>query len=71
MEKYHKSPTHEFFVFKPILFLLLIIIWPACAGKIITLEEARQITLSISGESFLPTPRHIDDILNLFYNQKQ
>jgi tetratricopeptide (TPR) repeat protein len=71
MEKYHKSPAHEFFVFKPILFLLLFILWSACAEKKMTLEEANQVTLSMSEESFVPPPRHIDDILSLLYKQEQ
>ena len=71
MEKYHKSPVHEFSVFKPILFLLLFILWPACAEKKMTLEEAKQVTVSMSEEPFVPPPRHIDDILNLLHEQEQ
>ena len=71
MEKYHKSPAHEFSVFKPILFLLLFILWPACAEKKMTLEEAKQVTVSMSEEPFVPPPRHIDDILTLLHEQEQ
>ncbi len=63
MEKYFKPTRHEFSVFKPIFFLLIIILWPACAEKKMTLEEAKQVTVSMSGEAFVPPPRRIDDIL--------
>jgi CHAT domain-containing protein len=64
MEHYFKPKIHEFSLLKPIFFLLvLIILWPACTEKKMTLEEAKQVTVSMSGEAFVPPPRRIDDIL--------
>jgi len=34
-------------------------------------QEARQVTVSMSGESFVPPPRHIEDIINLLEEQEQ
>ena len=42
--------------------LLILILFSACAGKM-SVEEARKVTVSMSGEAFVPPPRHIDDIL--------
>jgi CHAT domain-containing protein/tetratricopeptide (TPR) repeat protein len=64
MEHFFEPERHKFSVLKPIFFLLaLIIFWPACAEKKMTLEEAKQVTISMSGEAFVPPPRRIDDIL--------
>jgi CHAT domain-containing protein/tetratricopeptide (TPR) repeat protein len=64
MEHFFKPERHKFSVLKPLSFLLAFIIFlPACAEKKMTLEEARQVTVSMSGEAFVPPPRRIDDIL--------
>ncbi len=65
MEKYPKSAGHEFSIFKPILFLLVLILWPACAEKKMTLNEAKQAIVSIIEKPFVPPPRRIDDILSI------
>jgi len=41
---------------------LILILFPSCAGKM-SVEEARQVTVSISGKSLVAPPRRIDDIL--------
>ena len=41
---------------------LFLIIFPACAGKM-SVEEARQVTVSINGKSLVAPPRRVDDIL--------
>jgi CHAT domain-containing protein len=45
-----------------ICLFLILILFPACAGKM-SVEEARQVTVSISGKSLVAPPRRIDDIL--------
>ena len=45
-----------------ILFSLLFIFFPACAGKM-SVEEAKQVSVSMAKETFVPPPRRIDDIL--------
>ena len=47
-----------------IYLLVVIVLFSACAGKM-SVEEAKQITLSMSGETFVPPPRRIDDILTI------
>ena len=51
-----------------ILFITLVL-FPACAGQKMSLEEAKKVTLSISDKPFVPSPRSIDDILTLLNQQ--
>ena len=44
------------------VFVLLLVIIYGCTGKM-SVEEAKQVTVSMSGEAFVPPPRRIDDIL--------
>ena len=56
-----------------ILFSLIVIISGAffgCAPKQMTLNEAKQTTISMRGKSFVPPPRSIDDILNMLDKEK-
>lgn len=45
-----------------ILLILALTLFPSCAGKM-SLEEAKQVTVSMSGKSFVPPPRRINDVL--------
>jgi CHAT domain-containing protein len=48
-----------------VLFLICIsVLFPACSKKM-SLEEAKQVPVSISVESFVPPPRRIDDVTNI------
>ncbi|RLC30802.1 hypothetical protein DRH13_03875, partial [Candidatus Woesebacteria bacterium] len=52
------------FSFLPVILILLPIAFlPACASKKMSIEEAKQIAVSMSEKSFVPPPRRIDDIL--------
>ena len=56
-----------------ISFFLIVIISGAffgCAPKQMTLDEAKQTTISMRGKSFVPPPRSIDDILNILDKEK-
>ena len=44
------------------VFVFLLLILCGCAGKM-SVEEAKEVTISMSGEAFVPPPRRIDDIL--------
>jgi CHAT domain-containing protein/Flp pilus assembly protein TadD len=46
-----------------ICLFLILILFPACAGEM-SVEEARQVTVSMSGKSLVAPPRRIDDILS-------
>ena len=46
------------------IFVFLLVILISCAGKM-SVEEAKQVTVSMSGEAFVPPPRRIDDILSI------
>jgi len=47
------------------IYLLLIpFLFSACAGKM-SLEEARQVTVSMDDKSLVAPPRRIDDILSV------
>ena len=45
-----------------ILFVLLVL-FSACAGQKMSLEEAKKVTITMGGESFVPPPRRINDVL--------
>ncbi len=55
--------SNAFSFFPVILIFLPIALLPACAGKKMSVEEARQVAVSMSEKSFVPPPRRIDDIL--------
>ena len=42
--------------------ILALTLFPSCAGKM-SLEEAKQVTVSMSGKSLVPPPRRINDVL--------
>ena len=49
-----------------VFFSVLLMIISACAPqKQMSLEEARQVTVSMAGKSFVPPPRRVDDVLVL------
>lgn len=41
-----------------------------CAPKVMTLDEAKQTTVSMRGKSFVPPPRRADDILDILDKEK-
>lgn len=45
-----------------ILFITLVL-FPACAGQKMSLEEAKRVTVTMGDESFVPPPRRINDVL--------
>jgi len=45
-----------------VLLILALFLLSSCATKM-SLNEAKKVTLSMSGKSFMPPPRHVDDIL--------
>ena len=58
----HEIPYKKFFMgFFTSTFLILSLL--ACAGKEMSVEEARKVTVSMAEETFIPPPRRIDDIL--------
>ncbi|MFH1351593.1 MAG: CHAT domain-containing protein [Pseudomonadota bacterium] len=65
MEKYVQFSGHAFPLFRPILFLLILILFPSCVEKKMTLNEAKQVSISMSDKPMVPPPRRINDILEL------
>jgi len=47
-----------------LFFILIFALLPACTKRM-SLEEAKQVPVSISGQSFVPPPRRIDDITKI------
>ena len=47
-----------------IILIAFIALTISCAGNM-SVEEAKQVTVSMSGEAFVPPPRRIDDILSI------
>ena len=45
-----------------LFFILISVLFPACTKKM-SLEEAKQVTVTMEGKSFTPPPRRINDIL--------
>ena len=69
MSKIIESPGHAFiglFPFERLLpFVFIVLLLPSCATQM-SLEEAKKVTVSISGTSaFAPPPRRIDDITSI------
>ena len=56
--------SSNFTVSVALLLILIPALLPACTKRM-SLEEAKQVTLSMSGKSFVPPPRRIDDILTV------
>ncbi|MFH1481418.1 MAG: tetratricopeptide repeat protein, partial [Pseudomonadota bacterium] len=52
-------------------FILAFILFLSCAPKSMTLEEAKQVTVSTSEKSFTPPPRGIQDILSILEGTTQ
>ena len=50
--------------------LLILILFPACGGKM-SVEEARQVTVSMGDKSLIAPPRRIDDILSVLEQSAQ
>jgi CHAT domain-containing protein len=44
--------------------IVILLVFPACTGKM-SVEEAKQVTVFMSEEVFVPPPRRIDDILSI------
>ncbi|MBW1768189.1 MAG: tetratricopeptide repeat protein, partial [Deltaproteobacteria bacterium] len=70
------KPIHRYFSkglsFSPVILISLIIaLLSGCAGNKMSVEEAKQVTLSMSEKSFVPPPRRIDDILTLLDQKGQ
>ena len=53
-----------------ICLFLIMVLFPAC-GRKMSLEEAKQVTVSMREETFVPPPRRIDDILASLEAQKK
>jgi tetratricopeptide (TPR) repeat protein len=49
---------------------IIMVLFPACNRKM-SLEEAKQVTVSMKEESFVPPPRRIDDIMAILESQNQ
>jgi CHAT domain-containing protein len=47
-----------------LFFIIISFLLPACSKKM-SLEEAKEVPISISGKSFVPPPRRIDDITKI------
>ena len=47
-----------------LFFIIISFLLPACSKKM-SLEEAKEVSISISGKSFVPPPRRIDDITKI------
>lgn len=56
--------TNAVFGGTAVFFIFTLALVPACTKRM-SLEEAKQVTLSVSGKSFVPPPRRIDDITKI------
>jgi tetratricopeptide (TPR) repeat protein len=54
---------HRYTFLKAFFLIGILCLITACAGKEMSVEEAKKITVSMGKESFVPPPRRIDDIL--------
>ena len=65
-----KISTHTFLNKLSIFVLLIPTLFPACAGKM-SVEEARQVTISVGDKYLTAPPRRIDDILSVLDQSPQ
>ena len=56
--------TNAVFGGTAVFFIFTLALVPACTKRM-SLEEAKQVTISVSGKSFVPPPRRIDDITKI------
>lgn len=63
MENYKLCLKH--FFLRYLFSIPLIVMLVACAGEKMSVEQAKQVTVSMSEEAFVPPPRRIDDILSI------
>lgn len=64
------QPTSRLIFYKSLcpyiaVIVIIIALFPACAEKKMTLKEARQITISVSGRQLTPPPRRSYDIIEI------
>jgi hypothetical protein len=52
------------------LFIAILLVIPGCAPRM-SLEEAKKISMEMSGASFTPPPRRIDDIISVLQTHGQ
>jgi CHAT domain-containing protein len=63
--------NRSFIKHAPVSILFVLLISPSCVEKKMTLQEAKQVTVSMEGKSFVPPPRRVDDILNVLDQKGQ
>ena len=72
---YFKRPflkiSPKVFRFASAVFIMILALFPSCAEKRVSVKEAKEVTVSMNGESFVPPPRRIEDIINLLDEQEQ
>jgi len=57
-------PSNSFPNSVVLFFILISVVFPACTKKM-SLEEAKEVPIFISGKSFVPPPRRIDDVTKI------
>ena len=62
--KNYKLCLKHFFL-RYLFSISVIVMLITCAGEKMSVREAKQVTVSMSGEAFVPPPRRIDDILTI------
>ena len=62
-EGFEQKLTRSIFFRRFFISTFVIVALLACAGKEMSVEEARKVAVSMAKETFIPPPRRIDDIL--------
>jgi tetratricopeptide (TPR) repeat protein len=60
---FFQPPFYTFIWLTTFLLIFVIVFLLACAEKKMSVEQAKKVTVSMEKGSFVPPPRHIDDIL--------
>ena len=63
MQKYMLS--FNSFSLRSLFIILVVVALLSCAGKQMSVEEAKQVAVEMSGETFVAPPRRIDDIFEI------
>ena len=65
----NKRKVHCIKVYERIVLCFIVLLFLGCVNNEVTLEEAKEIAVSMRDEKFVPPPRKIDDILSLLDQQ--
>ena len=65
MNNFFRGCKQGFFLFKAVFIFFILFSFSSCVEKKMSINQAKQVTLTMAEKSFTPPPKRIDDILAL------